>query len=176
MQQVVAERSPQRRLVKQLREAVRRAQRLGLPEAAEWPPPTLLAHNRLTSAAVAAATAWLLKQPGAPAAGDVAGLVDALRARYFDVGAAHQLSEQRAVDPVEVRQAANRVRAQLTTDQLYAVRARLRGESLASLGARAGIGVSSAHARVQAAIEATRAAIADVDRETGESALDDLAA
>ncbi len=181
MQQVIAERSPHRHLVKQLRDAVRRVSLRGLPPARDSAPLSLMKNDKLHTAHVAAAVAWILHREDAPQLDDIAGVAERLREAYFTSTTMPFNSPTEAVadiDLVDVQKVVTKLRAELDADMLEATRARLRDRSLGEISATAGIAVSSAHARVARAATAVRAIIEDAgaDRATGEAALALLAA
>jgi DNA-directed RNA polymerase specialized sigma24 family protein len=177
MRQLLAERSPHHHVVKQLRAAVRSALRRGLPIAPLSPPTALLFNDRLHGPTVAAATAWLLAGPDAPLVDDVAAIAETLRTLYFDLKASGSPEDGDVpVDPVDTNRLVAQLHARLDAGQLAVLRERLRGGSLAEVGAHVGVGLSTAHARVSKAVAVVRKAVAEVDAETGEAALDLLAA
>lgn len=181
MGQIVAERAPQRQLVKQLRDAVRRAIAQGLPSRPAAAPCSLMLNDKLSTALVAEAAAWFVDQANGPNAEDVAATAARLRDAYFGAAPGRVPSSvelQSVADVVDVKQLASRLRSELAPDILHTVRARLNDDSLAAIAKRAGIAVSSAHARVAKAAAEVKAIVEDAraDRETGEAALALLAA
>lgn len=176
MRQLLAERSPHRHLRKQLGDALRRALRAGLPTVPDAPPATLLAHDRLHGPAVAAATAWVLAQPDAPAVTDVPGLVDRLREYVGREGTERDAIAHDGAAGLDAARLAHRLRTGLAAEHLQVLQARLRNQELATIAAEAGVAVSTAHARLAKAVAEVRRISEGTDAETGEAALQLLAA
>lgn len=181
MRQVVAERSPRRHLVKQLRDAVRRVVARGLPPVPASPPVSLMHNDKLHAGRVADAVAWSRNGEDAAGPQSIAGIAERLCETYFHTtvsGLSEATEPATDVDPVDIKKVVSRLRAELDADLLQAARARLRDRSLGEISTMAGIAVSSAHARVARAVTAVRSIIEQVgvDRATGEAALALLAA
>ncbi|MHB8879591.1 MAG: hypothetical protein ACYC8T_38345 [Myxococcaceae bacterium] len=180
IRQVLAEQSPARRVVKQLRDSVRLALARGLPPPPPAAPTTLIANEKLCGPTVASITAWVLAQEDAPAVTDVAGIADRLKEMYFGKESLVPAANEAHVDfdCVDAQRLAAQLHADLAPELLAVLRGRLQDQPLAAIAKQAGVAISSAHARVAKAVEAVRTVVraADVGRDTGEAALGFLAA
>lgn len=179
MRQIVAERSGARRAVKQLRDAVRRAQEVGLPPPGEALPPSIFAKGRLHGPSVAAAVAVVVTTADAPVASDVAGIVDRLQELYVWPGVPafepHTVEVEAMLD---AGSCVEQLRTSLTSIDFGLLRRRLAGESLAAIAASEGAAVSTAHGQVGRSLGAVRRVVGrlGIDAAAMERALQLLAA
>lgn len=162
-------------LLKSLREHVKACLDAGLPPPIE-PPSTLLRGDRLASDLVAAATAYTLAfEPDVDQT--PAGIAKHLLNAYFkptdEPGTEVTDAQTQARRNHDALKVSADLREHLGPDLLRLLRSRHQGLGLAEIAARERIAVSTAHARIQAAIERLReyTLAARTSRETGRLAL-----
>lgn len=177
MQQLLAQRSPCRKIAKQLRDAVRRALRVGLPNAPADPPTSLVVNDKLSMPLIADAVAYVLTRDDAPSSTDANAIADRLRDIYF--GGSKVQGDQRdtsmsADDQVAASVLAKRIRATLDADLLEVLRGRVGCETLEEIARAQHTACSTAHGRLARVLVEVRAEVeaAGVGRDVGEVALE----
>lgn len=175
--QVLAEKSPNRHLCKQVRDAVRRALLVELPAAPSTQPPTITACDKISTALVASALAWVAQEEGSSR--DVRALAARLQDIYFAtkgrLAGAEAEREQMvdAHDGLEATRCAAELRHRLGADLERVVARRMAGASLKEVATEEGAAVSTIFCKLQQAVTVIRAHLRRTrcSRATGEMAM-----
>lgn len=160
LKHVVAETSPGAHLRKQLRAAVKAALTIGTLAPPATPPVALYKDDKLSSARVRDAVAWLLAQDARPAA-TVNEISAALHAMYFGQAQTAQEASRpspeaelvRALDGPRLRE---EVQRELGDDLARVVAMRATGAELKVIAADQRVAISTAHQRLATAVQRIR--------------------
>ena len=172
--QVIAERSPNRRQCKQLRDAVRRALLVEVPVAPQTRPGSITVDGKISTGLVASALAWIAQEEGPSR--DVRGLAARLQDLYEGCQTGPEAEVEHVVDAHETLEAtrcAAELRHRLGPDLERVVARRMAGASLKEVATEEGAAVSTIFCKLQQAAGVTRSYFQKIrcSRSTGEMAM-----